>query len=278
MVCWIAIIGRQHLFPVGVPYASGREVREDVFSTQRRQRLAGVDVAAADAVASGGDVPVLNDRVGRHDNFVGDLVADLHGDFVHGGQRSNHVVGLQQLITLALRIAIVRAFADDADHFPRAQADHSGNEMLASGIARIRGPAQPVRVAEAVGPDFFLDPGFRHERVVVRDAVTAVFAESARGRVFGWIRNDAEDLADERVEALRIRPRDRAHLSGAAVADADVHDAPLGIAAPRGGMEHHLTHRMDPVVQLQAQHFARRAFEGERSEGWCRSIRPDTDS
>ena len=43
--------------------------------------------------------------------------------------------------------------------------------------------------------------------------------------------------------------------------DADVHDAPLGIAAPRGRIERHLAQRMDGRRELHPEQLARRAFE-----------------
>ncbi len=137
---------------------------------------------------------------------------------------------------------------------------------MTPGIARVGGPAQPVRIAQTVGPDLFLYAGLRRERVVVRNAVTPVVAQRAGRHVFRRIRNDAEDLADQRVESLRVRTRDRPQLARAAVTEADVHHAPFGIAAPSGRMKDHLTHRMDAVVQLHAQHFARGALERDVSK------------
>ena len=42
------------------------------------------------------------------------------------------------------------------------------------------------------------------ERIVVGDAVAPVLADGAGLRVLAQVRNDAKDLADESVEALRV--------------------------------------------------------------------------
>ena len=121
-------------------------------------------------------------------------------------------------------------------------------------------------------------PSIDDERVVVRDAIAAVLADRARGRVLAQVGNDAQDLADERVEPLRIQPADVALLARAGVADADVHDAPVGIAAASGRIERHLAERMNRRWQLQPQQLARGAFE-RRVRGCCgRSTRSRTFS
>ena len=65
----------------------------------------------------------------------------------------------------------------------------------------------------------------------------------------------------EIVEPLRDQPADVALLAGARVADADIHDAPIRIAAPGRRVEGHLAERMNRRCQLHPQQLARRAFE-----------------
>ena len=96
---------------------------------------------------------------------------------------------------------------------------------------RIDVPDQPMRIAQAVRPDLLARALDRRERVVVGDPVAAVLADRARRRVLAQVGDDAEDLADERVEPLRVQAAAVALLAGLRVAGPEVHDAPVRIAA-----------------------------------------------
>ena len=63
-------------------------------------------------------------------------------------------------------------------------------------------------------------PSIGGERVVVGDAVAAVLADDAGVRVLAQVGNDAEDLADQRVESLRVQAAAVALLAGLRVARA----------------------------------------------------------
>ena len=131
----------------------------------------------------------------------------------------------------------------------------------ASWPRRIDVPDQPMRIAQAVGPDLLARALEGRERIVVGDPIPPVLADRARRRVLAQVRDDAQDLADERVEPLRVQPAAVALLAGAGVAGAEVHDPPVGIAAPRDRIERHLAERMDGRRLLQAQQLSRRALE-----------------
>ena len=61
-----------------------------------------------------------------------------------------------------------------------------------------------MRVAKAIGPDLGPGAGDRDERIVTRHAVAAVVADGAIVRVLAEVGNDAQDLADKCVQALRV--------------------------------------------------------------------------
>ena len=113
-----------------------------------------------------------------------------------------------------------------------------------------------MRIAQPVRPDLLAGTVDRRERVVVRDAVATVLAEGARGRVLAEIRDDAEDLADERVEPLRVQAAAVTLLAGARVACAEVHDAPIRIAGARDRIERHFAKRVDWQRMLHPQQLA----------------------
>ena len=100
------------------------------------------------------------------------------------------------------------------------------------------------------------------KRVVVRNTIAAVFAHRAGARVLVQIGNDAHDLADHGVEPLRVRPYlHDSRLAGGAIADVDIEHPPVGVAALRRRIEHHLAELMAARVEPHAENLARRAFE-----------------
>src|SRR5438552_16962537 len=118
-----------------------------------------------------------------------------------------------------------------------------------------------MRVAQTERPDLGARASFRDEWVVVRNPVTAVLAHAARRRLLREIRNEPQNLADERVEPLRILSDAEARLAGAAVARADVHHAPLAVAGLSGRVEQEVAERMNARVVGDAHHLARGSFE-----------------
>ena len=146
--------------------------------------------------------------------------------------------------------------------------------FAAARVRRVGAPAQPVRVAETVGPDFGTRALGLHERVVVGDAIAAILAYRARRRLFVQIGNDADDLADEVVEPLRVVAyRDDARLAGRAVAHFAVQHPPVGIAGARERIERDLAHGVAARVEPHAQQLAGRAFERGVRRCSCRSTR-----
>ena len=128
-------------------------------------------------------------------------------------------------------------------------------------VLRIDREGQPVGIAKAVRPDLLPRARRCDERVVIRNAVPAVLAHDARRFVRLEIRDDAEDLSDQRVETLRIGPDGLPRFARAAVTAADVHHAPLGIARPCRRIENEIAHRMDARVELDAHQLAGGALE-----------------
>ena len=200
------IVGGEHVLVVGPPDAARREIREDVFAAQQRNGLAVVDEPASDRIAAGRIVRVLNDRIGWHDELARRSVADLQRNAVVSRQRRRRVVRLQQLVALAQAVPVVGAFADDVHGLPRVETDRVHEQVIVGRVRRIERPVQPVRIPEAVRPDFLSRAARGHERVVVRNPVAAVLADRARRDVLVQVGNDAEDLAFERVEPLRVGP------------------------------------------------------------------------
>ncbi len=130
------------------------------------------------------------------------------------------------------------------------------------GCARIDVPDQPMRIAQAVGPDLLARAGECREGIVVGDPVAAVLADRAGRRMLAQVGHDAQDLADERVEPLRIDPAAVALIARARVPRAQVHHPPVGIAVPSDRIEGHLAQRMLRQRLLQPHQLTRRALEG----------------
>ena len=84
------------------------------------------------------------------------------------------------------------------------QADGVGNQPVVRRVGRIDRPVQTMRIPEPVGPDFLSCTRRRNERIVVRNAITAILAHRARRDVVVQIGNDPKDLPHEIVETLRI--------------------------------------------------------------------------
>ncbi len=118
-----------------------------------------------------------------------------------------------------------------------------------------------MRIAQAVCPDLLACAFECRKGIVVRDPVPPVLADRARRRVFAQVGHDAQDLSDEGVEPLRIQTADVFLLAGAGIANADVHDPPVGIAGPRDGIEDHLAQRVDGRGVLEPHQLSRRALE-----------------
>ena len=81
------------------------------------------------------------------------------------------------------------------------------------------------------------------------------------GLALGRIRNDPENLSDERIESLRVAPDAGSRFTRAAIAAADVKDPPVVVAAASGGIEAQRPERVNPCVQLHAHQFARGTLE-----------------
>ena len=176
-------------------------------------------------------------------------------------QRAHPVRGRHALRALAQRIAVVRALVDDVDRLPGDEPDVERQQRRRRGLRRIDVPGQPMRIAQAVGPDLLARAVDRRERIVVGDAIAAVLADGARVRVLAQVGDDAEDLADEGVESLRVQAAAVALLAGLRVAGPQIHHPPVRIARSRDRVEGHLAQRMRRQRILHAQELAGRAFE-----------------
>src|SRR5262249_31334655 len=98
-------------------------------------------------------------------------------------------------------------------------------------------------------PDLRPSTGLRGERIVLRNAIAPVLADGARIFLVVEIRNDPQNLSEQRIEALRIRSHCRVlRFSSAAVPAGDIEDSPVRAAGPRGGIENQIAHRMDAGV------------------------------
>ena len=157
--------------------------------------------------------------------------------------------------------AVVGALADDDHGLPRHQPDVERQQPRLLRLGRVDVPDQPVRVAQPVGPDLLARALEGRERIVVGDPVAAVLADRAGRRVLAQVGHDAPDLSDERVEPLRVDAAAVLLVARAGIAGADVHDPPVGIAAPRDRVEGHLAQRVLRQRMLQPQQLARRALE-----------------
>ena len=94
------------------------------------------------------------------------------------------------------------------------ESDVEREQLRRRRSGRIDVPHEPVRIAQSVGPDFLSRTGDVRERIVVGHAIAAVLADSARRDVFTQVGDDTQDLADERVEPLRIQPAAVALFAG----------------------------------------------------------------
>ena len=95
------------------------------------------------------------------------------------------------------------------------------------------------------------------EWIVVRNPVAPVFADDAGGCMLVQIRNDAQDLADQVVEALRVRSHGNdARFAGRAIAAFQIQHAPVRVAGPGCGIEDQVAHRMAARVELYAKELA----------------------
>src|SRR5262249_27073489 len=155
---------------------SSRYIREHVLSAKGGNRLAVVEKSTPDRIAAGGNVTVLDDRICRRDQDVGEILADLNRNLIDRWPWGGLVIPLQQLVSFAQRIAVVAAFVDNVDGFPRMQADGIGDETVVARIGGIDRPTQAMGIPETERPDFFAGSGHRHERIVVGNSVTAIFA------------------------------------------------------------------------------------------------------
>ena len=125
----------------------------------------------------------------------------------------------------------------------------------------IVGPAEPMRVPQAVRPDFLPRTRRRDERIVARDSISPVLAERARGGALVYVRDDSQNFSNQRVEALWILANHRLGFAGPAVTHAHIHHSPFGIAAPGVGVEDQLAHGVNARVQLHTHKLPRGAFE-----------------
>src|SRR5262245_34519642 len=107
-----------------------------------------------------------------------------------------------------------------------------------------------MRIAQAHGPNLLARAFERSKRIVVGDSVSPVAAYRAGRRVITQVRNDPKDLSAQVIEALRGHPANVFLLAGARVADADIHDPPIGIAALSGWVERHFTERVNWRCEL----------------------------
>src|SRR5262245_27604695 len=116
-------------------------------------------------------------------------------------------------------------------------------------------------IAKPVRPDFFSRTRLRHERIVVGNAVAAVVADRARRDVLVRVWDNPQNLAEQRIEPLRIASEWGFRLARRAVALTDVHDSPVGVSPTGGWIEHDLARRVRSTGELHAQDLAGSAFE-----------------
>ena len=116
------IVGGQHVLVVGVPDAAGRDVGKDILAPENGNGFSVVDETAADGVSASGDMSIFDDGIGRHDRLFGDIT-HLNRDLVDRRQVRRGVVRLEQLVSLALRVAVVGSLANDVDRLPGVEAN-----------------------------------------------------------------------------------------------------------------------------------------------------------
>src|SRR4026208_1452772 len=119
--------------------------------------------------------------------------------------------------------------------------------MVIGGIGRIDGPTQTMGIAKPVRPDFFSRTRLGHERVVVGNAVAAVVADRARRGVLVHVWDNPQNLAQQRIESLRIASERGFRLARRAVALTDVHAPPVRASRTRGWIENDLARRVRPT-------------------------------
>ena len=135
------------------------------------------------------------------------------------------------LRAFAQRIAVVGALTDDVDCLPCRKPDIECEEHRRCRPRRIDVPDQPVRIAQAVGPDLLSRALERRKRIVVGDPIrpfslTVLVAVCSRRS--GTMRRILPTSVSSRCGFIR---RLSLLLAGASVAGSDVHDPPVGIAA-----------------------------------------------
>src|SRR5437762_7717284 len=107
-------------------------------------------------------------------------------------------------------------------------------------------------IAKPVRPDFFSRTWLGHERVVVGNAVAAVVADRARRAALVHVGDNPQNLAEQRIEPLRIASEGGFRLARRAVALTDVHDPPVGVSRTGGWIETDLRRRVGPTGRLHA--------------------------
>ena len=210
---------------------------------------------------------VLEEGVGGFHHLLGTgrrvAGAEANREAVVGGELGDFVVAQENLVAFTERVAVISPLVDFDDGFPSVEANHTRQQVVVARISGVDIPNEPRRVADSVRPDLGARTGFGRERVIFRNAVLAVLAEVGGSDWRVEVGHDAEDLADEIVEALRIGPHHRIfEFAGTAVTTGDVEDAPIGAAGTCSGVEDEVAHGMDLAVHLDAHEFAGGAFKG----------------
>ena len=110
-------------------------------------------------------------------------------------------------------------------------------------------------IAEPEGPDLLTCAGGRAKRIVIGNAIAAVAADRACGRVLGDVGDDAENLPDQRVESLRIVARVGARrFSRGSVTAAEIEDTPLRASALSRWIKGEVGDQVGAGVELHAEH------------------------
>ena len=269
----VRVVGGEHLLEIGEPDPAGGDVAEHVLADQRRQQPPAVDEPATDRVAAVRRVLVLHDRVRR-------LHHPLRLLYPKSGRESRPP-------RAAARSCCPLAGAD----CPPAPDSHSWRpcgRCRSSPTCRVRCWPQSGDSCRLAGSTSQVSRcGLRnpYAQISWRAPATSTngLSRGIRYRPFSLsvvvcgcsdeVGHDAEDLADQGVEPLRVLPHRARLLARTSVAAGDVEHAPVRIAGPRGRIEDEVTRRMDARVRLDAQNLARGAFEGRVADVRCRSTR-----
>ena len=239
----VAIVRGEEIGPIGVPHPPGGDVAEHEFVPQGGDQRAAIYEAVGDGVAATWPMRILQDRIGRPDRAAGQGVRDVDWDCVVSRDRPRFFER-PRLRAFAQRPAVVGPLADDDYRFPGQQADVEREQPRLPGLHRIDVPDQPVRVAQAEGPDFLAGSLGGRKGIVVGNPVAAVVADRARLRVFAQVGHDAQDLADQGIEPLRVDVAAIALVARSRIAGAQIHHPPIGSAGPRDGVEGQLAQRV----------------------------------